>query len=348
MSERLKIIIGDRVQDSIEDHAFSKVDVEVGGFLLGKADGSSVRILDARPALQAESTQTKLTFTHETWADVLEYLENDQSGNEIVGWYHTHPNFGCFLSDYDEFIQENFFSGPGQVALVLDPVRGELAFFRVEAGQTKTLLETATRHRALGNQSREPLGLESLSGAGMEGRRRRVVPLVASGLVVALLAGVIGWFVGSVTGQDAAREEARSQLTDLRDEVASLQEQRDAINTLETEDTSNGAQLEVQPVEESEVVPEVPQEPVEEFEVAPEALPEPTVQPGDEVLVLATHTFRRGETVWGLAASYLGSGERYREILAVNPGLNPRRIQIGDPIRIPLVAEFQSAGQGTP
>ena len=49
----------------------------------------------------------------------LEYFANAR----IVGWYHTHPDFGIFLSDYDVFIHQHFFSGPGQIALVIDPVR---------------------------------------------------------------------------------------------------------------------------------------------------------------------------------------------------------------------------------
>jgi hypothetical protein len=42
---------------------------------------------------------------------------------KIVGWYHTHPDFGIFLSDRDRFIQEHFFSSPGQIAHVIDPIR---------------------------------------------------------------------------------------------------------------------------------------------------------------------------------------------------------------------------------
>jgi hypothetical protein len=41
---------------------------------------------------------------------------------QIVGWYHSHPTYGIFLSDRDRFIHEHFFSGPGQVAHVVDPV----------------------------------------------------------------------------------------------------------------------------------------------------------------------------------------------------------------------------------
>jgi len=33
---------------------------------------------------------------------------------KIVGWYHSHPGFGIFLSEYDLFIHRNFFTAPGR------------------------------------------------------------------------------------------------------------------------------------------------------------------------------------------------------------------------------------------
>lgn len=50
----------------------------------------------------------------------------------IVGWWHSHPNFGCFLSGTDLHTQEVFFPEPYQVALVVDPIRDEFQFFTLE------------------------------------------------------------------------------------------------------------------------------------------------------------------------------------------------------------------------
>jgi hypothetical protein len=47
----------------------------------------------------------------------------------IVGWYHSHPDFGIFLSDRDVFIHEHFFNSPGQIAFVVDPVRKDEGVF---------------------------------------------------------------------------------------------------------------------------------------------------------------------------------------------------------------------------
>lgn len=50
----------------------------------------------------------------------------------IVGWWHSHPGFGCFLSRIDVHTQEFFFPESYQVALVVDPVRDEFEFFTLE------------------------------------------------------------------------------------------------------------------------------------------------------------------------------------------------------------------------
>jgi proteasome lid subunit RPN8/RPN11 len=48
-------------------------------------------------------------------------LEEHFPGKKIVGWYHTHPKRGVFLSSYDTWLHNNFFSEPWQVALVIEP-----------------------------------------------------------------------------------------------------------------------------------------------------------------------------------------------------------------------------------
>ncbi len=56
---------------------------------------------------------------------------------KIVGWWHTHPNLGCFLSPTDLLTQNYFFSKEYQVALVIDPVRKEFEFFSIDVNSKK-------------------------------------------------------------------------------------------------------------------------------------------------------------------------------------------------------------------
>jgi proteasome lid subunit RPN8/RPN11 len=122
--------------------AFSEQDLtrERGGFLLGGVYGTAPQYVVVRhfhPALEAQGSGASLTFTHETWAALTRELETNFPTESILGWQHTHPGFGVFLSGYDLFIQKNFFAQPWQIALVVDPKRQEFGFFHWREGEVK-------------------------------------------------------------------------------------------------------------------------------------------------------------------------------------------------------------------
>lgn len=59
-------------------------------------------------------------------------LRKNNDELRIVGWWHSHPGFGCFLSSTDVNTQEYFFFESYQVALVVDPIKDELEFFTLD------------------------------------------------------------------------------------------------------------------------------------------------------------------------------------------------------------------------
>jgi proteasome lid subunit RPN8/RPN11 len=123
----------------IEEKAFDRIcnsaDAmrEVGGILVGEVlrddNGAFIRVDDIIEALHAEESGTELTITHATWNHIHEQMDTIHAGKRIIGWYHTHPNFGIFLSERDRFIQQSFFDLAFQIALVYDPVRREHGIF---------------------------------------------------------------------------------------------------------------------------------------------------------------------------------------------------------------------------
>ena len=86
---------------------------------------------------KAVSNAGDVTFTHEAWNEVHQQMDTKFTDRDIVGWYHSHPNFGIFLSDRDCFIQDHFFNGPGQIAYVVDPVNGVEGVFAWRNGKAK-------------------------------------------------------------------------------------------------------------------------------------------------------------------------------------------------------------------
>jgi proteasome lid subunit RPN8/RPN11 len=106
---------------------------EQGGFLLGGLHRDRREYVEVRgflPASAVESRRTSLTFTHATWAAMNRRAEQEFPGELVLGWVHTHPGLGVFLSSYDLFIHRHFFSQPWQIALVIDPRADQLGFFQ--------------------------------------------------------------------------------------------------------------------------------------------------------------------------------------------------------------------------
>ncbi len=78
-----------------------------------------------------------MTFTHETWAHISNVKDAEFAEQRIVGWYHSHPGFGVFLSPQDVFIHRGFFDLPWQIALVVDPRSAEEGFFVWRDGEPR-------------------------------------------------------------------------------------------------------------------------------------------------------------------------------------------------------------------
>jgi proteasome lid subunit RPN8/RPN11 len=128
-----QVVIAESALESVVDYSEHDLHRELGGFLLGHVPLAGQRMLeisDFLPAVGARSQAASLTFTHDTWAAMTREVDDRFPDLSVVGWHHTHPGFGVFLSGYDMFIHRHFFRAPWQVALVVDPQRQELGFFQ--------------------------------------------------------------------------------------------------------------------------------------------------------------------------------------------------------------------------
>lgn len=137
MGERVEedknIYISQAVYKEIHKFTKNKTTNESGGMLVGTVieefGKTNIVISGFVEAKFCEATPTTLKFTHETWEFVHKEIEKKHKGKKIVGWIHTHPDFGIFLSEYDKFIHQNFFSEAHQVAYVVDPIQNIEGFY---------------------------------------------------------------------------------------------------------------------------------------------------------------------------------------------------------------------------
>jgi proteasome lid subunit RPN8/RPN11 len=130
------------VRDRVYGHAYAFPNAEVGGILVGtfpSADQPATVVLGVLPAFDARGDLTSLTFTHEAWADIHAMKEVQFPNAAIVGWYHTHPGHGIFLSEHDLFVHRNFFPHEASLAYVVDPLRHEEGLFSLDQGDLAEL-----------------------------------------------------------------------------------------------------------------------------------------------------------------------------------------------------------------
>jgi proteasome lid subunit RPN8/RPN11 len=136
----LPIFLDLRPADAIERHALRDTSVELGGILLGteclddQTGQPFVWVTQSLEAKHFENTQASFTYTHDSWEEITRERDRLHPDLDIVGWYHTHPDFGIFLSSHDLFIHRNFFAQPLQLAYVVDPIRQSRGFFRLREG----------------------------------------------------------------------------------------------------------------------------------------------------------------------------------------------------------------------
>ncbi len=129
-----RVFIDLDVMLEIQEHSIEDTTVELGGLLLGQRgeDDDGTPIVVVRESLRARhyrATRGSFTFTHDTWSDLQAQRQQLDQSLDVVGWYHTHPGWGVFLSDLDGFICDHFFSHPDDIALVVDPLQSETGLF---------------------------------------------------------------------------------------------------------------------------------------------------------------------------------------------------------------------------
>ena len=121
-----RICVRPEAHEHMLRHSKTDTSIELCGMLIGEVlqddFGHFVVVDEMIEGEHADGSLAGVTFTQETWAHIFHELDVKHPGKRIVGWYHTHPGFGVFLSSMDTFIHNNFFNLPWQIAYVVDPL----------------------------------------------------------------------------------------------------------------------------------------------------------------------------------------------------------------------------------
>jgi proteasome lid subunit RPN8/RPN11 len=140
-------MVDNEVARKIRQHARSSPKAEICGVLIGHDRDRRVEITASIEGENADQAGAHVTFTQDTWEHIYAVKDKKFPDERIVGWYHSHPGFGIFLSEHDSFIHKNFFSSPGQVAWVFDPISDEEGCFGWSDGQIRRLTQISLLDR---------------------------------------------------------------------------------------------------------------------------------------------------------------------------------------------------------
>lgn len=133
------VVMEAEVARKIRQHARTSMKAEVCGVLIGNTDHERMTVEACIAGINAAQGGAHVTFTQDTWEHIYKIKDKEYPDDKIVGWYHSHPGFGVFLSEHDLFIQQNFFSNPQQVAWVYDPHTDEEGCFGWIGGNIEKL-----------------------------------------------------------------------------------------------------------------------------------------------------------------------------------------------------------------
>ena len=199
-----QVVFAATVIDDIRSHGLSSPDAEVCGVLVGNVygddRGSWCRVGANIRGNGAAGRNAQVTFTAETWAHINHSMDTKYREERIVGWYHTHPGFGIFLSEMDVFIHENFFGEPWQIAYVDDPKGGDRGTFVWENGSATRRAHLVEPPSAAAVAAAATVAVDELASvartrfaARQQCRRKLILGSLATGLVILLTFAVLAY-----------------------------------------------------------------------------------------------------------------------------------------------------------
>jgi len=119
-------------------HGRAGVPMEVMGLMLGEfVDDYTVRVIDVF-AMPQSGTGVSVEAVDPVFQQaMLDMLKQTNRPEMVVGWYHSHPGFGCWLSGVDVNTQQSFEQlHKRAVAVVVDPIQSVKGKVVIDAFRT--------------------------------------------------------------------------------------------------------------------------------------------------------------------------------------------------------------------
>lgn len=341
-NDDVKVYIKQDVYKALEKYALQDVEHERGTIILGdyaeELGKTHVIISNYIEAKYTDASASTLTFTHETWDYVHKEHDAKFSDKKIVGWQHTHPSYGIFLSNYDLFIQENFFNMPFQVAYVIDPIQNIRGFFQWKNGKIEKL-KGFYIYDDVGKQIKIETNKAEKGKQETAAKPSKVLYSVIALLCV--LTTILGISAISINNKYSEQQKAQEKIIEKvdsqeeiinnqNDTIAQLQEQ--LVNGLLDEDGKTTAKDLIAKIESHEITLQNQEEILGELKAFVEKETE-----DESVIKFKAYTVQPGDTLTKICNS---AGIDYsadsRIILSINGIENANQIFVGQIILLPV------------
>ncbi len=128
---KLKVKMDVKVLNDVLDRCRKNPKREVVGLLTGRIDSEFVDVKEAENG--PIGTEIEVQFSLEELATMFEEILS--KGRTVVGWYHSHPALGVFMSEKDVKTHRTLAQFGDVVALVVDPSTDEWKFFGLDSSK---------------------------------------------------------------------------------------------------------------------------------------------------------------------------------------------------------------------
>lgn len=211
-------------------HARSGGSLEVMGLMQGYIQGHTFIVTDAF-RLPVEGTETRVNAQEEANEYMVEYLRRAREVGQLenaVGWYHSHPGYGCWLSGIDVSTQmtQQTYSDPF-LAVVIDPDR-TISAGKVEIGAFRTYPENYKPEQQAAGDGFQTIPLAKIADFGAHSNKYYALEVshFKSTLDTKLLESLWNkYWVGTLSSNPlfTNRDYGTNQIKDLANKVIQVQ-----------------------------------------------------------------------------------------------------------------------------
>ena len=142
-AEGFELYISKVAEEKMRNHALMHVDKrkEVMGLMLGsifRHKGTEYAVVRDVVTTDLDATEVSVRFDPNAFEKLFASLDEIGFRYVIVGWYHSHPSYHCYMSATDVQTQRGMFNTRCHSAVVIDPVNQEIEAFYLDDGKVRS------------------------------------------------------------------------------------------------------------------------------------------------------------------------------------------------------------------